>query len=407
MRERHFGRIATQVVGTEDVTVDVGALVRRLLLFEHCFIESIALQEIPALVRVFGYEGLMALLDSPGFDVIADNMTAGSIGQTGTLQVTQRRGGLLPLGSYRICGIGLANRDDWLRRGLDSIHEIRGLPRKKANVLEQRLQDTALSYPVEAIRDGITDFQHELETVDPVMRRTIATTVRNEIGLDVTDGLQIAVEDLGMEGDYRVRTNLIDTFGLDEQEAHRLIERALLGVAGLRQRLHLMRFFDALTGFREEEVPIFEASLDFLAEQLDPGTQEHRFDRVVTVAGLPSLADLPEGHRVDAVRLLELRDTDECRELRGWLRDVDSETDEEINSRFDSIRERLAAVTHSQPGEVLRFVMTNAAGAVPGVGLAAGPLASLADRAIVEKLIGKPGPVSFLSREYRSLFSDS
>ena len=40
LRERHLGPITTRSDGGSEVRVDAGALVRRLLLFEHCTLES-------------------------------------------------------------------------------------------------------------------------------------------------------------------------------------------------------------------------------------------------------------------------------------------------------------------------------------------------------------------------------
>lgn len=78
-RERHFGPIAS--VGDEPTTfeVDVGALVRRLILFEHCYLESINLEEIPALLNVFGYEGLKELLRQPDFEIIDDRILSATL----------------------------------------------------------------------------------------------------------------------------------------------------------------------------------------------------------------------------------------------------------------------------------------------------------------------------------------
>ena len=107
IRERHFGRIAVQEADPEHVVVDVGALVRRLILFEQCTVESIALKEVPALIQVFGADGLLKLIDSGAVRIVCDAMTAGQIGQTADLKSTIARGGPLPLGSYRLVSVGI------------------------------------------------------------------------------------------------------------------------------------------------------------------------------------------------------------------------------------------------------------------------------------------------------------
>jgi hypothetical protein len=50
--------------------------------------------------------------------------------------------------------------------------------------------------------------------------------------------------------------------------------------------------------------------------------------------------------------------------------------------------------------------LTGGIGAIPGVGLVAGPAEALADKFIIDKLIGRPGPVSFLGHSYSTIFLD-
>ena len=107
IRERHFGRIATEDGDADQVVVDVGALIRRLILFEQCTIESILLKEVPALIAVFGAEVLLKLVDSEVVRIVCDAMTAGQVGQLAALKITKDRGGPLPLGSYRLASVRL------------------------------------------------------------------------------------------------------------------------------------------------------------------------------------------------------------------------------------------------------------------------------------------------------------
>jgi hypothetical protein len=125
---------------------------------------------------------------------------------------------------------------------------------------------------------------------------------------------------------------------------------------------------------------------------------------VVEIGGLPSL-DGPTGEvAVDVDRLLSIRDHPECREMRQWLRNIDSETDDEIERKFGSVREELASMTHGRVGNGVRMLVTNGLGLVPGVGIALGVGAAAADKLLIDKLIGAPGPVSFLSKQYPSIF---
>src|SRR3989442_1188631 len=126
IREHHFGPISTPVEGSEEVTVDVGALVRRLVLFEQCTLESIRLKEVPALVSAFGYGGFMTLIESGAVEIICDAMTAGQIGQTADLEATRVRGGPLPLGGYHLAAVGIPKdgpgRDEYVHGALQHVH---------------------------------------------------------------------------------------------------------------------------------------------------------------------------------------------------------------------------------------------------------------------------------------------
>jgi hypothetical protein len=191
---------------------------------------------------------------------------------------------------------------------------------------------------------------------------------------------------------------------VSDQAVHKAVEKALLGMAGLDIRIRLMESLQAVTGFQEAETPIFEAKLAFIANQLDPNAQERRFERITRLAELPSMATLEPGATVDMEKLLRLRDDPDCVDLRRWLRTTDGQSDEDIVQQFNSVKERLAALTHSPGGEAIRFVVTNLVGIVPVTGIVLGPASSLADKFIGEKLIGSPRPVSFLSHRYRSIF---
>jgi hypothetical protein len=150
----------------------------------------------------------------------------------------------------------------------------------------------------------------------------------------------------------------------------------------------------------------FEGRLTRFWSQLDPEAQEGRLRRITSIGGLPGLDDLPAHQRIDINKLLKLRDSTECQELRRWLRQVDGETDEQMDERFKDVREKLASITHSRTGKTIRFLVDNGVGAIPVVGIAAGPAATLLDKFIVDKLIGEPGPISFLGHAYPSIFMD-
>jgi hypothetical protein len=52
----------------------------------------------------------------------------------------------------------------------------------------------------------------------------------------------------------------------------------------------------------------------------------------------------------------------------------------------------------------VRFLLVTVAGWLPPIGILTGVVASGVDHFIFEKLIGRPGPATFLGRSYPSIF---
>lgn len=405
LRDHHFGVISEANPGGAGVRVDVGALVRRLLLFEHCTIESNRLREVPALVEAFGLGGVRTLLESGAVSIICDALTAGQIGQLAVSERTRDRGGPLPTGSFRLVSITLPTENEerykYISGALTAFQDVRG-PLKEIIKLKKILVPMLGTYPNIAGIDGLSTTRKEILTGGSTIWDAIRRVSYSERGIDLGEIPSFEVTDLGRDGDFRLDCSLTDH--VDATEAHRLVERALLGVAGLNIRIYLMQHLEGVTGFRAEEFPFFEDKVGFMVRQLDPSAQEERFDRIVEITGLPGLAPLLSGTKINVNKLLKLRDSDECRDLRTWLRSVDKETDAEINDRFDSIRSQAADLIEGNIGHAVRWVFTTGAGFVPVAGPVLGPLASAADTFLVEKLIGRPGPATFLSRHYPSIF---
>ncbi|WP_145969072.1 hypothetical protein [Streptomyces hyaluromycini] len=405
IRERHIGPITRkESAGGDGVAVDVGALVRRLLLFEHCTIESNHLQEIPALVRSFGVDGLEALLDSSALSIICDALTVGSVGQNTELRVTEARGGPLPNNSYRIASISIGEREQYIHNALQVVHQIPGTNLRRQIKIKKRVVEKLCSYPEGVAQVAKDSFDFIVNRQDYALRAAVDYELNSSHGLSLPKRVTLYTEDLENDGDFRVVNNLEELTGLTDADVHKVIERSLLGVASLEQRLEIMKQFDSLGGFREAEVPIFASRLQFLAEQLDPESQERRFERIVAISGLPGLDSLAPEQKIDVEQVLKLRDTQECRDLRSWLREIDSETDQEISEHFKSLQERIAKLTHTKTGQVIRFVTGNGLGFIPVVGMFAGPAYSVVDAFVAEKLIGRPGPISFLGSNYPSIF---
>jgi len=144
-----------------------------------------------------------------------------------------------------------------------------------------------------------------MERNPALLGTAIAIGAREHFDLDIDPrSLAVRVHALD-ETDFRVETNLGQLVDLDEETAHKVIERGVLGVAGLQVRLDDMEQYQAVTGFQDGQLPLMEEKLGFLARQLDPDVQEERFERVVELLDLPDVDPDPEASDVDMSRLVK------------------------------------------------------------------------------------------------------
>jgi len=277
------------------------------------------------------------------------------------------------------------------------------LGRRTSQKVRQAIVASLVPFPEQPGMKTFEQFGVDVASTSPTLRRATALALAKHVGEPVEpDSFALRVEQVD-EDVYVAESDIGKRFGLDEEETHRVIERGLLGAASVDKRLEEMESYRAVMGFIEDEIPVFEAKLSFLAVQLDPERQEERFDRVVTLAGMPDVsAEAARG--IDVERLLEVRSSEECREFRQWLRTLDATTDEEIAERFGSIRERVSSAVHSEAGKAVRFAATTGVGLIPVIGSIAGIVLGALDQFAMEKLMPEPGPIAFLGRSYPSVF---
>jgi hypothetical protein len=201
-------------------------------------------------------------------------------------------------------------------------------------------------------------------------------------------------------GIFRAVTDLDRVLAVSIDDVHALIQRVLHGLRGLESRLEEMNSFSAISGFSDTEVALFFDRCRFLATQVNPNQQQKVFDRVVEISGLPTL-DLSSVGTVSILKLLEIRETDECRQFRAWLSTVANASDSEIREQVGSLRSKIGGVIGSALGKAVRFAAAAAVSVQwPTAGLAIGAL----DMFLLEKLFPKSGPACFLNEIYPSVF---
>ena len=330
-------------------TVDLSQFILNLILFEKFILHSNGLSEFPALVRAFGYGPVQTVLSSKALDVYSDTLTVGQVGQT-DLEF-RRKKGFLPLGSYAFSIVRGADRKQIIHHHLKQLHNLEGFNTKQIIKLKQDLV-ARLVAPMssQATEEIMQQLQGELRSNAPNITMAVSLALKDELETDVsTSDFSLHIHSIDHE-DFHAETDIAKVFGLADEEVHRIVERGLLAVGGLNQRIAEMKAYNAVSGFRNDELPVLDQKLAFLTGAVSPEIQLERMRRVLAIKGFDDLDVLIAKGQVDLNRVLEIRETRECREFRDWLWSIDSTTDAEIEERVNSLRDNLSWFARGEGG---------------------------------------------------------
>jgi hypothetical protein len=293
-----------------------------------------------------------------------------------------------------------ADREKYLSACLRNVHDAK-VNLKEAIKLKQAIIRARVEVPdnlgYAALKAVTDDLSNRELLLDVTVRAAKQVAV-----LDIPrTSLVIRAHQIDAE-DFKLESNLGELASVSRQQEHEILQSAALAVANLNFRIEEMRTFKALSGVLGDDVPVLTRKFDFLAREIAPQSQERRFSRVIEVAGLP---DGDGQTKVDVDKLLEVRDSQECREFRQWLQGIDTLADEELHRRLVGLKARTDTLLQSRSGKTLRFLTTTGLGLIPGAGLAIGTVAGVLDMFLVDKLFHASGPAAFVNRMYPSLFS--
>lgn len=399
LRDRLLAPIAVRDADGNVVGANLGALVRRLVLFEQVVIDSYAMRELPPLITAIGPDAFVKLLASGALRIRADGWTFGEIGNGGL--VPGRGNEPLPLMHYSLSPFVPRDREPHIKLCLGEIREMTLGKRTSQNV-RNKIVESLLHFPEDAGRKSLEALPRDLTRNLNLVYGATAHALAKKLGQSVADdSFEIRIKQAD-EHVFAATTNIGVRFGLSDEETDKVVQDALLAIGGLNQRLEEIEAYRAIVGFRDAELSLAQEKLAFLVNEVSPEAHEDRFKRVVSLAGLPD-PESAEG-TVDIDKLLKARDSEEIREFRQWLRTLDDVSDAEIEERLGSVRAKLAQSVHSDAGKTVRFLTTAGVGFIPVVGPIAGIALGAAERFLLEKVLPEPGPVSFIGSTYRSIF---
>jgi len=396
IRQSVLGPVAVQS-SKHAVDVDIGSLVRRLILFDKTIVKSVRLREVPDLVRSFHRQGFTELVNS-GLLRFACDATF--------LIVDVNRNGVrdLPPNHFSF-GIASAKNDESiLRSELKGLQGIPGLKEGDRPALEDIILGSLVTPPSSYGQDLLNQFDSDVRTNIPALKLAVVERLKSDPATSnlASTGLLVQVEETSHRV-FHIKTSLTSQ-GFAPEKSHALLQSSLLAVSNLDQRLADMQAYSAITGFLDHEAPLLFGRLAGVMASLNPGAAEGQFRRVIELADIP---DFKPGQRVDVERLLKVRDSAECREFREWLSSSESMSDSQIKEMVASVKNRIASFAGSTTGKVLRLATTTGVGFLPIVGPAVGAAAGAIDSFLVDRVLPKSGVVAFLSETYPSLFVSS
>ncbi len=398
-------------VTPDDVEVDHGAFIERLLIFDTYVLHSRNLLEIPHLVRQFGIEAVSRAFRSGALELSVDKSTIGVM--------TPREG---PVDPYVVHLEGIR-----LTQPASMEHDFAHLNRslEVRRVSDRRSLFTALRGAIEATpfkystadqagEELMSDFNSAATAstrMDPFVR---AALQRQGID-DANRDLRFRVTRDGQA--FGVDTDLEDVFGLDSERAGLIVRGAFLALATEVSRTQEMRLYQALTPFADADAPLFGSHLEYVIRQAHPDTPTLAFNRAVTVKGLPNLRSPGVAESVNLHQLLEARSSPEAVAFRQWLWSAADLTDleiaEQLEYHVDTVGRRFRQFLGSPRGRALRWVVTTGAGIGLGIvdplaGGVAGTAVGYGDSFLLDKIIPRDNerslPAAFLARTYPSLF---
>lgn len=369
------------------MSVDLGTFVTRILLSETYVLQSAQANDLELLTHAFDQSGILTLFQADALDIYYDTFTIGQTGQARAALNFRDNNKRLPLCSYSFSEVRAADQEQRFEaayRGLD--------PKLQETIKANRIV-TPPDFKVNVFGGFYRDIRSNPVVLEAAVRHDLKTR-----GIKAKN-LKLSVEETDPE-DFRVENNLASEYGISEQMAHQVIERSILAVAGLSALFVQMKICDALSGITEKDLPVLQAKFGAAVNLVQTGTGEKQFERVAKLAGLEG--PVFGRTKVDAEKLLKIRESDDCRAFRDWLADTNSLSDKEITDRVRGLNAQIRHAINSTPGKTLRFLVNAGLSLVPHAIVSLGEGA--VDTFILERLAPRDAVVAFLSDLYPSVF---
>lgn len=378
--------------GTDSPTVgvDIGAFVRRVLMFETYVVESYRFLEAPALAQAFGIAGLQTLIESGCIKFKCEMSAVGSHKPGGRPTAT---------GTVNLVSVESANPKAYTSRCLENVQNVPRSTMKEGIRLKRAFVDALVRPPPGGGERVIASTMKDVADRD-LLTLALVHAAAHRASVKIPESSVECSAEILNSSTVKVQSN-IDRFIADETTRHTVIEAAVLAIARINQQLEKMHAFTALTGSADADLQLMTRKLTTLARELDSKQTERQFERVLEIRGFPSLN--PDV-KVDAKRLLAVRGSPECIAFRQWLLKTEDLSDADIAEVVGDLRSQLGEAVDTVPGKAMRLLLTTVAGNLPMVGPVIGPALSVLDTFVLGSILSKSGPAVFISSKYPSIF---
>jgi hypothetical protein len=173
VRQSVLGEVAVRS-GQHLTGVDIGSLIRRLILFDRVIVKSFRLREAPILVRAFGKAGFIDLLNL-GLLKFSCEFTS--------IVYDLKRDGVrhIPLDHFSFATVDAANREADLKSELVALQSISGLKNPERASIEEAIWNSLVRPPETYAKDLLAQVDSDIRANTPVLKCAIMERLKAEL----------------------------------------------------------------------------------------------------------------------------------------------------------------------------------------------------------------------------------
>jgi hypothetical protein len=328
-------------------------------------------------------------------------VSIGSVGQTAAFGRSKEK--LLPLGSYAFNVIKIADRKKYISDCLKCINEIPQISFRQKKKLRKLVASKIIDEVPGIMNTAIKQMQDDIGNNTPAIKMALLLHLKKTNNIqNIPDNISIKLNRIN-ENEFSAEQNLSKMIGLNDFEAHKAVESSLIAIGGLNTTISEMNAFQALSGFKVNELPMFEEKLSFILNHISPDNKIEQFDRVVEIADMPSLDGIGTETKLNIDKFLKVRESNECVEFRSWLSTISEIEDNDIQKGIESFRNMIGSTIGGKFGKSIRF-LTSTLSIFIDCGVLTGPALGAIDTFILDKIFPSKGPITFINKRYPSIY---